>query len=69
MEEEKNVYVGRDREWGKGRLGGLEGMWEKLWLRVKGEKVKKVFGGGDDEDEKKEREGNDDEDEGDMVRE
>ncbi len=59
-----NVYVGNHTEWGKGRFGRFQGMSQNFSFTLNPEKLKKLFGGGDDEDDKDKNKRKDDDDEG-----
>ena len=62
LDEQGNPYVGTHTEWGKGRFGRFQGMSQNLSFTLNPEKLKKLFGGGDDsEDDNKNKNKDDDE--------
>lgn len=60
LDEQGNPYVGTHTEWGKGRFGRFQGMSQNFSFTLTPEKLKKLFGGGDDSDNSRNR----DDDEG-----
>lgn len=50
LDEQGNPYVGTHTEWGKGRFGRFQGMSQNFSFTLTPEKLKKLFGGGDDSD-------------------
>lgn len=60
LDEQGNPYVGTHTEWGKGRFGRFQGMSQNFSFTLTPEKLKKLFGGGDDSDSSR----NKDDDEG-----
>lgn len=60
LDEQGNPYVGTHTEWGKGRFGRFQGMSQNFSFTLTPEKLKKLFGGGDDSDNSR----NKDDDEG-----
>lgn len=60
LDEQGNPYVGTHTEWGKGRFGRFQGMSQNFSFTLTPEKLKKLFGGGDDSENSRNR----DDDEG-----
>ena len=60
LDEQGNPYVGTHTEWGKGRFGRFQGMSQNFSFTLTPEKLKKLFGGGDDSENSR----NKDDDEG-----
>lgn len=60
LDEQGNPYVGTHTEWGKGRFGRFQGMSQNFSFTLTPDKLKKLFGGGDDSDNSR----NKDDDEG-----
>ena len=61
LDEQGNPYVGTHTEWGKGRFGRFQGMSQNFSFTLTPEKLKKLFGGGDDSDSENSRNRDDDE--------
>ena len=61
LDEQGNPYVGTHTEWGKGRFGRFQGMSQNFSFTLTPEKLKKLFGGGDDSDNDNSRNRDDDE--------
>ncbi len=61
LDEQGNPYVGTHTEWGKGRFGRFQGMSQNFSFTLTPEKLKKLFGGGDDSDSESSRNKDDDE--------
>lgn len=61
LDEQGNPYVGTHTEWGKGRFGRFQGMSQNFSFTLTPEKLKKLFGGGDDSDSEYSRNRDDDE--------
>lgn len=61
LDEQGNPYVGTHTEWGKGRFGRFQGMSQNFSFTLTPEKLKKLFGGGDDSDSDSSRNRDDDE--------
>ena len=61
LDEQGNPYVGTHTEWGKGRFGRFQGMSQNFSFTLTPEKLKKLFGGGDDSDNDNSRKRDDDE--------
>lgn len=61
LDEQGNPYVGTHTEWGKGRFGRFQGMSQNFSFTLTPEKLKKLFGGGDDSDSDNSRNRDDDE--------
>lgn len=61
LDEQGNPYVGTHTEWGKGRFGRFQGMSQNFSFTLTPEKLKKLFGGGDDSDNENSRNRDDDE--------
>lgn len=61
LDEQGNPYVGTHTEWGKGRFGRFQGMSQNFSFTLTPEKLKKLFGGGDDSDSDNSRSRDDDE--------
>ena len=61
LDEQGNPYVGTHTEWGKGRFGRFQGMSQNFSFTLTPEKLKKLFGGGDDCDSENSRNRDDDE--------
>lgn len=61
LDEQGNPYVGTHTEWGKGRFGRFQGMSQNFSFTLTPEKLKKLFGGGDDSDSDNSRNKDDDE--------
>lgn len=61
LDEQGNPYVGTHTEWGKGRFGRFQGMSQNFSFTLTPEKLKKLFGGGDDSDRENSRNKDDDE--------
>lgn len=61
LDEQGNPYVGTHTEWGKGRFGRFQGMSQNFSFTLTPEKLKKLFGGGDDSDSENARNKDDDE--------
>lgn len=61
LDEQGNPYVGTHTEWGKGRFGRFQGMSQNFSFTLTPEKLKKLFGGGDDSDSENSRNKDDDE--------
>ena len=61
LDEQGNPYVGTHTEWGKGRFGRFQGMSQNFSFTLTPEKLKKLFGGGDDRDSENSRNRDDDE--------
>ena len=61
LDEQGNPYVGTHTEWGKGRFGRFQGMSQNFSFTLTPEKLKKLFGGGDDSDCENSRNRDDDE--------
>lgn len=61
LDEQGNPYVGTHTEWGKGRFGRFQGMSQNFSFTLTPEKLKKLFGGGDDGDSENSRNRDDDE--------
>ena len=61
LDEQGNPYVGTHTEWGKGRFGRFQGMSQNFSFTLTPEKLKKLFGGGDDSDKDNVRNHDDDE--------
>ena len=61
LDEQGNPYVGTHTEWGKGRFGRFQGMSQNFSFTLTPEKLKKLFGGGDDSDSESSRNRDDDE--------
>lgn len=51
LDENGNPYVGNHTEWGRGRFGRFQGMSQNISYTLNPEKIKKLFGGGDDKDD------------------
>lgn len=51
LDENGKPYVGNHTEWGKGRFPRFQGFSQNISFTVNPEKLKKLFGGGDDEEE------------------
>ena len=62
LDEQGNPYVGTHTEWGKGRFGRFQGMSQNFSFTLTPDKLKKLFGGGDDSDSENSRNRDDDED-------
>ena len=60
LDEQGNPYVGTHTEWGKGRFGRFQGMSQNFSFTLTPEKLKKLFGGGDDSDSDNSRNRDDD---------
>lgn len=61
LDEQGNPYVGTHTEWGKGRFGRFQGMSQNFSFTLTPEKLKKLFGGGDDSESENSRNKDDDE--------
>ena len=61
LDEQGNPYVGTHTEWGKGRFGRFQGMSQNFSFTLTPDKLKKLFGGGDDSDSDNSRNKDDDE--------
>lgn len=61
LDEQGNPYVGTHTEWGKGRFGRFQGMSQNFSFTLTPDKLKKLFGGGDDSDSENSRNKDDDE--------
>lgn len=61
LDEQGNPYVGTHTEWGKGRFGRFQGMSQNFSFTLTPDKLKKLFGGGDDSDSDSSRNRDDDE--------
>lgn len=61
LDEQGNPYVGTHTEWGKGRFGRFQGMSQNFSFTLTPDKLKKLFGGGDDSDSENSRNRDDDE--------
>ena len=61
LDEQGNPYVGTHTEWGKGRFGRFQGMSQNFSFTLTPDKLKKLFGGGDDSDSETSRNRDDDE--------
>lgn len=61
LDEQGNPYVGTHTEWGKGRFGRFQGMSQNFSFTLTPDKLKKLFGGGDDSDSVNSRNRDDDE--------
>lgn len=61
LDEQGNPYVGTHTEWGKGRFGRFQGMSQNFSFTLTPDKLKKLFGGGDDRDSDNSRNRDDDE--------
>lgn len=59
LDKNGTPYVGNHTEWGYGRFGRFQGMSQNFSFTLTPEKLKKLFGGGDDDkdDDKKDKEG------------
>ena len=66
LDENGHPYVGTHTEWGRGRFGRFLGMSQNFSFTITPEKLKKLFGGGDDDD-KDNRHRNDDYDDYDEM--
>ena len=68
LDENGKPYVGNRTEYSYGRFGRFQGMSQNFSFTLTPEKLKKLFGGGDDEDKKKDKSktGDDEDDELDM---
>ena len=64
LDKDGHPYVGTHTEWGKGRFGRFQGTSQNISLTLTPEKLKKLFGHGDDEDDKDKRKKNRKDDEG-----
>ena len=61
LDENGHPYVGTHTEWGKGRFGRFQGTSQNISFTLTPEKLKKLFGHGDDEEDDKRRKNKDDE--------
>ncbi|MGI6232007.1 MAG: putative LPS assembly protein LptD [Prevotella sp.] len=61
LDSNGNPYVGNHTEWGKGRFGRFQGMSQNFSFTLTPEKLKKLFGGGDDSDSKDRKKNKNDE--------
>lgn len=64
LDKDGRPYVGTHTEWGKGRFGRFQGTSQNISFTLTPEKLKKLFGHGDDEDDKDKRKKNRKDDEG-----
>lgn len=64
LDKDGHPYVGTHTEWGKGRFGRFLGTSQNISFTLTPEKLKKLFGHGDDEDDKDKRKKNRKDDEG-----
>lgn len=64
LDKDGHPYVGTHTEWGKGRFGRFKGTSQNISFTLTPEKLKKLFGHGDDEDDKDKRKKNRKDDEG-----
>ena len=64
LDKDGHPYVGTHTEWGKGRFGRFQGTSQNISFTLTPEKLKKLFGHGDDEDDKDKRKKNRKDDEG-----
>ena len=64
LDKDGHPYVGTHTEWGKGRFGRFLGTSQNISFTLTPEKLKKLFGHGDDEDNKDKRKKNRKDDEG-----
>lgn len=64
LDKDGHPYVGTHTEWGKGRFGRIQGTSQNISFTLTPEKLKKLFGHGDDEDDKDKRKKNRKDDEG-----
>ena len=64
LDKDGRPYVGTHTEWGKGRFGRFLGTSQNISFTLTPEKLKKLFGHGDDEDDKDKRKKNRKDDEG-----
>lgn len=64
LDKDGRPYVGTHTEWGKGRFGRFHGTSQNISFTLTPEKLKKLFGHGDDEDDKDKRKKNRKDDEG-----
>ena len=64
LDKDGRPYVGTHTEWGKGRFGRFQSTSQNISFTLTPEKLKKLFGHGDDEDDKDKRKKNRKDDEG-----
>ena len=64
LDKDGRPYVCTHTEWGKGRFGRFQGTSQNISFTLTPEKLKKLFGHGDDEDDKDKRKKNRKDDEG-----
>lgn len=64
LDKDGHPYVGTHTEWGKDRFGRFQGTSQNISFTLTPEKLKKLFGHGDDEDDKDKRKKNRKDDEG-----
>ena len=63
LDEHGRPYIGTHTEWGRGRFGRFQGMSQNFSFTLTPEKLKSLFGGGDDDERNKKDEDYDDYDE------
>ena len=67
LDENGRPYLGTHTEYGYGRFGRFQGMSQNLSYTLNPEKLKKLFGGGDEDDKDKKKNRNDDDDDDDET--
>ena len=55
IDDNGNITVGNSTEWSRGRFGRFQGMSQNFSFTLNPEKLKKLFGGGDDDDKDKDK--------------